>query len=172
MRNMSISPSTRMSLSPVSDPRHRAWPESAGSVNPAACCGTCRERRRESFLSRIEDTRSLLRGGSMPLPTATRSCPRPGLHAPGGHDRDGDPGHHAGYRLPVAVPEHLDGADSRFLTTASLLAQGRMAEIDAADPRGVVSGNGDFGEDFPGYTWRLEVSDVEESRSSRGSRSR
>ncbi len=52
--------------------------------------------------------------------------------------------------------------DSRFLTTASLLAQGRMAEIDAADPRTVVSANGDFGDDYPGYTWRLEVSAVEE----------
>ena len=53
--------------------------------------------------------------------------------------------------------------DSRFLTTASLLAQGRMAEIDAADPRGVVSGSGDFGEAFPDYTWQVEVGDVEES---------
>jgi type II secretion system protein I len=52
--------------------------------------------------------------------------------------------------------------DSRFLTTASLLAQGRMAEIDAADPRSVVSGNGDFGDDYPNYTWRLEVSAVDE----------
>lgn len=53
--------------------------------------------------------------------------------------------------------------DSRFLTTASLLAQTRMAEIDAApDPRSVVSANGDFGDDYPGYTWRLEVSAVEE----------
>ncbi|MBE0558424.1 MAG: hypothetical protein IH628_14440, partial [Proteobacteria bacterium] len=50
----------------------------------------------------------------------------------------------------------------RFLTTASLLAQTRMAEIDAADPRLVVSANGDFGDDYPGYTWRLEVSAVEE----------
>jgi general secretion pathway protein I len=53
-------------------------------------------------------------------------------------------------------------SDSRFLTTASLLAQSRMAEIDAAEPRSVVSANGDFGDDYPGYTWRLEVSAVEE----------
>jgi general secretion pathway protein I len=52
--------------------------------------------------------------------------------------------------------------DSRFLTTASLLAQGRMAEIDAADPREVVSGRGDFGEAFPDYTWQVDVGDVEE----------
>ena len=53
-------------------------------------------------------------------------------------------------------------SDSRFLTTASLLAQSRMAEFDAVDPRGVVSANGDFGDDYPGYTWRLEVGSVEE----------
>jgi general secretion pathway protein I len=53
-------------------------------------------------------------------------------------------------------------SDSRFLTTASLLAQSRMAEIDAAEPRSVVSANSDFGDDYPGYTWRLEVSAVEE----------
>ncbi len=53
-------------------------------------------------------------------------------------------------------------ANSRFLTTASLLAQGRMAEIDAADPRGLASANGDFGEEFPGYTWQVEVGEVPE----------
>jgi general secretion pathway protein I len=53
-------------------------------------------------------------------------------------------------------------SSSRFLTTASLLAQVRMAEIDAADPRGLVSANGDFGEDFPDYTWQVEVGGVEE----------
>lgn len=53
-------------------------------------------------------------------------------------------------------------SSSRFLTTASLLAQGRMAEIDAADPRGLVSANGNFGEGFADYSWQLEVGDVPE----------
>ncbi len=53
-------------------------------------------------------------------------------------------------------------SDSRFLTTASLLAQSRMAEIDAADPREVVSGNGDFGDDFPTTRGGVEIGDVEE----------
>jgi general secretion pathway protein I len=52
--------------------------------------------------------------------------------------------------------------DSRFLTTASLLAQGRMAEIDAASPLQLTSGNGDFGEAFPDYKWEMAVSNVEE----------
>ena len=53
-------------------------------------------------------------------------------------------------------------SSSRFLTTASLLAQARMAEIDAADPRGLAAASGDFGEDFPGYAWQLEVGEVKE----------
>ena len=50
---------------------------------------------------------------------------------------------------------------SRFLTTASLLAQSRMVEIDAADPRGITAGTGDFGEDFPDYRWQVEIGDTE-----------
>ncbi len=53
-------------------------------------------------------------------------------------------------------------SSSRFLTTVSLLAQGRMARIDAADPREVVSAKGNFGEEFPDYAWQVEVGDVEE----------
>jgi general secretion pathway protein I len=53
-------------------------------------------------------------------------------------------------------------SDSRFLTTASLLAQGRMAEIDAANPLQMTTGNGDFGEAFPNYKWEMDVGDVEE----------
>ena len=53
-------------------------------------------------------------------------------------------------------------SDSRFLTTASLLAQGRMAEIDAANPLQMVDKKGDFGEAFPDYKWEVEIGDVEE----------
>ena len=50
---------------------------------------------------------------------------------------------------------------SRFLTTASLLAQSRMVAIDTADPREINAGNGDFGEDFPDYRWQVEIGDTE-----------
>ncbi len=50
---------------------------------------------------------------------------------------------------------------SRFLTTASLLAQSRMVAVDAADPREITAGNGDFGEDFPDYLWQVEIGDTE-----------
>ena len=50
---------------------------------------------------------------------------------------------------------------SRFLTTASLLAQSLMVQIDAADPREVAAGSGDFGEDFPDYRWQVEIGETE-----------
>ena len=48
----------------------------------------------------------------------------------------------------------------RFLTTASLLAQGKMAEIDKMDPREIIPMSGDFRENFPDYAWRVEVTDT------------
>ncbi len=51
--------------------------------------------------------------------------------------------------------------DSRFLTTASLLAQGRMAQLDAADPALLRAESGGFGEDFPDYTWQVAIEDTE-----------
>jgi general secretion pathway protein I len=53
-------------------------------------------------------------------------------------------------------------SNSRFLTTASLLAQSRMAQIDRADPRTLVSASGDFGDDFPAYQWQVDVGRVQE----------
>lgn len=48
-------------------------------------------------------------------------------------------------------------SESRFYTTATLLAQGKMAEIEAKDLGALSSDSGDFGEDFPGYTWEVTV---------------
>jgi general secretion pathway protein I len=45
--------------------------------------------------------------------------------------------------------------ESRFNTTAALLAQGKMAEISAFGTNAIVSRSGDFGEEFPGYAWQL-----------------
>jgi len=50
---------------------------------------------------------------------------------------------------------------ARFETTAALLAQGRMAEIEAAAPDDIVSGRGDFEEHFLDYSWQVDVSDTE-----------
>ncbi len=49
---------------------------------------------------------------------------------------------------------------SRFYTTAPLLAQGKMAEVDTSSEE-VTDSSGDFGEDFSGYTWNISLEKVE-----------
>ena len=53
--------------------------------------------------------------------------------------------------------------DARFLTSAALLAQARMAEVAAAPPGQDIAGSGDFGDEFPDYTWQVDVAAVEGS---------
>ena len=51
--------------------------------------------------------------------------------------------------------------ESRFNRTAALLAQGKIAEIEAVKDQGDLnSDSGDFGDEFPGYTWQLSVNEV------------
>jgi general secretion pathway protein I len=50
--------------------------------------------------------------------------------------------------------------EARFNTTAALLAQRKMAEIESQYPEDLTADSGDFDEDFPGYTWKLAVSNV------------
>jgi general secretion pathway protein I len=50
--------------------------------------------------------------------------------------------------------------DSRFMTTAALLAQSKMVEVEAASTLDNQSQDGDFGPDYPQYTWHLEVGDT------------
>jgi general secretion pathway protein I len=51
-------------------------------------------------------------------------------------------------------------SEAKFATTVIFLAQGKMAELEVQDPEDLVSDSGDFGEDYPGYRWESEVSDV------------
>ena len=50
--------------------------------------------------------------------------------------------------------------ETRFLTTASLLAQGKMAEVESIKPQDLINNTGDFGTDYPDYLWRIEVNDT------------
>jgi general secretion pathway protein I len=50
--------------------------------------------------------------------------------------------------------------EAKFNTNAALLAQSKMAEIEAINLDDVTSDSGDFGENFPNYSWALTVSDV------------
>jgi general secretion pathway protein I len=51
--------------------------------------------------------------------------------------------------------------NARFLTSASLLAQMKMAEIDSLDAKEIAEGQGDFGDSFPDYAWRVKISDTD-----------
>ena len=51
--------------------------------------------------------------------------------------------------------------DSRFITTASLLAQSKMVEVEAASTLDNQSKDGDFGPDYPQYIWHLEIGDTQ-----------
>jgi general secretion pathway protein I len=48
---------------------------------------------------------------------------------------------------------------SRFDTIAPLLAQQKLSDT-LLDLENAASESGDFGEDYPGYTWQVTVSDV------------
>ena len=50
--------------------------------------------------------------------------------------------------------------DAKFMTTAAFLAKSKMAELEATKPENLSAGSGDFGEDFPGYTWEITLKDV------------
>jgi general secretion pathway protein I len=48
-------------------------------------------------------------------------------------------------------------SESKFNTTAALLAQGKMAEMEALKTEDLRSDSGDFGDAFPDYHWEMEV---------------
>ncbi len=50
--------------------------------------------------------------------------------------------------------------EAKFKTTAALLAQGKMAEIETMPPENLVDNSGDFGEDFTDYHWDMTVNNV------------
>lgn len=49
-----------------------------------------------------------------------------------------------------------------FAVSSALLAQQKLTEIEMVDFEGVSSDGGDFGENYPGYRWRSEVTDLGE----------
>jgi general secretion pathway protein I len=50
--------------------------------------------------------------------------------------------------------------DAKFNTTAALLAQRKMAEVETENSLDVRATSGDFGEDFPEYQWELNISEL------------
>jgi len=51
-------------------------------------------------------------------------------------------------------------SEAKFNTTAALLAQSKMAEIETESMENLSSDSGDFGEDFPNYHWECTVGDL------------
>jgi len=52
-------------------------------------------------------------------------------------------------------------SESRFMTTASLLAQSKMTEIEAGKTLDDQSLKGDFAPDHPEYAWTIQVTDTQ-----------
>lgn len=54
--------------------------------------------------------------------------------------------------------QNLDAlTESRETSTASLLAASKLAEVEAAGAANWNEFQGDFGEDYPDYTWEVET---------------
>ena len=49
---------------------------------------------------------------------------------------------------------------ARFYTEAPMLAQHKLAELEALSASGFPEDSGDFGEQFPGYGWKASLTDV------------
>ena len=49
---------------------------------------------------------------------------------------------------------------AKFETMAALLAQSKMSEITLQKKDTLASDSGDFGDDYPGYSWDIKVSDI------------
>lgn len=50
--------------------------------------------------------------------------------------------------------------EAKFNVTAAFLAQEKLAEYESGVME-LVDGEGDFGEDFPGFTWKTEVREAD-----------
>ena len=54
--------------------------------------------------------------------------------------------------------------ESRFKTSAALLAQSKMTDIEALPTLTNRTEDGDFGTDFPQYSWQMAITDTELSQ--------
>ncbi len=52
-------------------------------------------------------------------------------------------------------------ARARFYSQAPLLAQQKLSEIERQGVKDSQSGSGDFGQDYPHYTWSVQIEDVQ-----------
>jgi general secretion pathway protein I len=62
------------------------------------------------------------------------------------------------YRLHSQTLMMTIGA--RFYTVAPLLAQNKLVDIELSSAQELDQGTGDFGKDFPDYSWEVEIEDI------------
>ena len=62
------------------------------------------------------------------------------------------------YRLHSQTLMMTIGA--RFYTVAPLLAQNKLVDIELSSAQELAQGTGDFGKDFPDYTWEVTIDDI------------
>jgi general secretion pathway protein I len=63
------------------------------------------------------------------------------------------------YRLHSQTLMMTIGA--RFYTVAPLLAQNKLVDIELSSAQELAQGTGDFGKDFPAYSWEVEIEDID-----------
>lgn len=63
------------------------------------------------------------------------------------------------YRLHAQTISMYQAA--RFYTTAPLLAQNKMVEFEIKPLDELTDDAGNFGDEFPGYSWKITIGDVE-----------
>ncbi len=51
--------------------------------------------------------------------------------------------------------------DARFYVTAPFLAQLKITELENETTENLVDDSGDFGDEYPDYSWTLKIQDVE-----------
>ena len=51
---------------------------------------------------------------------------------------------------------------TRFAITSALLAQKQLTAVESSDFDDISSSSGDFGENYPGYSWKTEVFELSE----------
>ena len=49
---------------------------------------------------------------------------------------------------------------AKFETMAALLAQSKMSEVTIQKAGALTSDSGDFGDDYPGYAWEVNVNEI------------
>lgn len=49
----------------------------------------------------------------------------------------------------------------RFYSLAPKLAEGKLAEVETQGLKNASDGSGDYGQEYPGYTWTVRLEDVQ-----------